>query len=198
MNRQLPKAPEIAFKKRNKWGVDIVTPVYGQPEFLKTMLESLLNTNPGPSDWTLTLVDDRGPGVEDVYKEVSDHPRVHIVRNEKNLGFAGSNNAGFRLGKNPLLLMLNSDVKIIHEQWLSAMAKLFDDPAVGIVGAKLLFFEESDPLYKKSEVRPPGKIQHAGVAFNLLGNPYHVYQGWDRDHERVKNRRDYNTVTGAC
>lgn len=198
MIRRLPKAPEIVFKKRNKWGVDIVTPVYGQPEFLRAMLSSLLNTDPGLPDWTLTLVDDRGPDVEDVYKEVSSHPRVRIVHNETNLGFAGSNNAGFRLGKNPLLLMLNSDIKIIHEQWLAAMAKPFDDPTVGIVGAKLIFFEEADPLYKKSDFRPPGKIQHAGVAFNLVGNPYHVYQGWDRDHERVSHRRDYNAVTGAC
>ena len=181
--------------------VDIVTPVYGQPEFLKRMLGSLVSHDAG-IPWTMYLVDDLGPErerVDAVYDLFRRDPRIRVLKNAKNSGFAASNNRGFKTGRSPLLLMLNSDVLIRHDNWLANMAKEFvDDIWMGSVGARLLFFDEHLEGYEDSPIRPPGKIQHAGVAFNLIGQPYHIFIGWSKDHPKIIQRREMNAVTGAC
>lgn len=179
-------------------GVDIVTPVYGQAKLLENMLQSLLLHEAG-APWRIWLVDDRGPERMELdalyakYKAMD--PRIQILRNPRNAGFAGSNNAGFRAGRAPLLLMLNSDIEIIQDGWLGEMAEEFNNTAIGVVGAKLLFFDEYESSIRD---HPPGKVQHAGVVFNLLGQPYHLFIGWSPDHPKVNQRRELNAVTGAC
>lgn len=180
--------------------VDIVTPVFGSPFFLKSMLDSIMSIDAGVH-WSLTLVDDLGPDREktdQVYTTFASDSRIRVVRNKQNIGFAATNNRGFSKGRAPLLLMLNSDILVKEQGWLAKMAGEFDNPSVGVVGARLLYFEKDHPNYEESKSRPPGKIQHAGVVFNLLGQPYHVYMGWDANHPKVTIRRSMNAVTGAC
>lgn len=153
--------------------------------------------------WRLTLVDDVTPllekdAVESIYAWATTDSRIRVLRNKTNLGFAGSNNHGFSRATAKFYLLLNSDVIITHDGWLKSMYREFDDLNVGIVGARLLFFTEGLENYKQSPMRPPGMIQHAGVVFNMLGQPYHIYVGWDPSHPKVNQRREYNCVTGAC
>lgn len=179
-------------------GVDIVTPVYGGAKMLHNMLESLLATEAG-IPWRLWLVDDCGPEREELDKLYAEFqkkdPRIRAVRSLRNGGFAASNNRGFRQGSAALLLMLNSDILVTGPGWLKVMADEFADPQVGIVGARLLYFEDYE---HPDPERPPGKTQHAGVCFNMDGNPYHIFMGWDPEHPKVNVRREMNAVTGAC
>ncbi len=184
--------------------VDIVTPVYGSPNFLSTLIESMLSNDAGVK-WSWTLVDDLGPDreqVDAIYASIKD-PRIRIIRNARNCGFAMSNNAGFRKSKAPLILTLNSDIFVMQDNWLKVMTDEFfvgpDCVYTGVVGARLLFFNETTHNFVKDEVkRPAGKVQHAGVAFNMLGQPYHIFMGWSKDHPKVATRREMNAVTGAC
>ena len=77
-------------------------------------------------------------------------PQVRLIRNERNLGFAGGNNVGLRAASGDLLVLLNQDTEV-HDGWLAALISTFEDEAVGIAGCKLLY--------------PDGTIQHAGAFF---------------------------------
>ena len=179
-------------------GVDIVTPVYGGAKMLRNMVESLIAVEAGVP-WRLWLVDDCGPErkeLDELYSEFrKKDARIRAVQNPRNAGFAASNNRGFRMGSAGLLLMLNSDILVTGPGWLQAMADEFADPQVGVVGARLVFFDEYE---KPDPYRPAGKTQHAGVCFNMDGNPYHIFSGWDPEHPKVNCRREMNAVTGAC
>jgi GT2 family glycosyltransferase len=70
-------------------------------------------------------------------------PRVKVVSNPQNLGFAGSVNRGFNLASNDLVLLLNNDVSI-NRHTLSYLLPHFQNPAVFGVGALELL-----PLGKK-------------------------------------------------
>jgi len=59
------------------------------------------------------------------------------------------------------------------------------------VGAKLLY-----PAHMLGILA--GKVQHAGVARNDEGVPYHPFLGWDADVPDVNTEREVNAVTGAC
>jgi GT2 family glycosyltransferase len=58
-------------------------------------------------------------------------------------------------------------------------------PRATVVGSKLLY--------------PDTKlIQHAGIVFGELKEPYHIYQHLASDHPAVNRMEDYQAVTGAC
>jgi len=159
------------------------------------MVDSLRKFDAG-IDWRLFLVDDLGPDgdeLDQLYADYKKDSRIKIIRNHKNSGFAVSNNNGVSRGHSPIILLLNSDIEICEDGWLRRMTDEFSDLEVGVVGARLLYPEDS-----VVPNRPAGKIQHAGVVFNLLGQPYHIYQGWRAEHPRVIQRLEMNAVTGAC
>jgi hypothetical protein len=65
-------------------------------------------------------------------------PDVRVVRNARNLGFAGGVNVGLRASRHPLVLLLNPDTRVLGD----AIARLVDyadaHPVAGIVGPRVL------------------------------------------------------------
>ncbi|MFO1207324.1 MAG: hypothetical protein U1E63_16640 [Burkholderiales bacterium] len=59
-------------------------------------------------------------------------------------------------------MLLNNDTEVIHDEWLAEMIVLGTQPAIGAVGAKLLY--------------PDRTIQHAGVVLGLHGTVGHLYR----------------------
>lgn len=65
-------------------------------------------------------------------------PEVRIVHSDKNLGFAGANNLGFRHSVADYVLFLNPDTELIAPSVDILLARLKALPDAGIVGCKLL------------------------------------------------------------
>lgn len=174
--------------------VNIVLPVYGEPEFLQNCLDSLYTYDAGVP-FTTTLVDDLGPDQDALsILYVKWAQKVRLIRHKENLGFAATCNTGARKVKEDYILLLNTDTRILHDGWLKSMVdEMENDRSVGVVGALLSFPNDS-----KDSHRPAGKTQHAGVAFDVIGRPYHIFLGWDTNHEKIQTRREMNCVTGAC
>lgn len=83
-------------------------------------------------------------------------PQFALIRNGRNLGFAGGMNTGIRAllaqaAPPDLIILLNQDT-LVDAGWLAAIAAPFAEPAVGAVGCKIRY--------------PDGTIQHAGVALD--------------------------------
>ncbi len=114
---------------------------------------------------------------------VAEHyPQVKLIRNERNLGFAAGNNIGLRAATGDVLVLLNQDT-VVHTGWLAALVKVLDDPAIGIVGCKILY--------------PDGTIQHAGAyLYGVDGRSEHIGRR-EPDTGQYDQLRDVDFVTGA-
>lgn len=195
MSRRKGK-PTVSLAATNNIVVDILTPVYGQPDFVEQLMTTMFAYDAGVT-WRWFVIDDKGPQSDHltkVYDEMKRDSRCRVIPPTINRGFAGANNEAFFRGSAQYVLLLNSDTRIRHDGWLKTMTDEFLDPRVGIVGARLVYFEDSVGDARKR----PGKTQHAGVAFNLIGQPYHIFMGWSPDHPQVNQRRRMGAVTGAC
>lgn len=175
--------------------VDIVIPVYQRFDLLSECIRSI----PEASDnyiYRVIIVDNGSPPevANDFYSQIND-PAIRVVRNKENLGFPKACNQGFDHGHSPLVFFLNSDVILKPKSIRYMIDEMGRDQSVGIASMKLIFPEQTD---LPQNVRPPGKIQHIGLATNIRAEFIHQFSGWSADHPKVNAVREVYAVTGAA
>ena len=108
--------------------------------------------------------------------------KLRFIRNAANEGFARACNQGAAAARGRRLLFLNNDT-VPTGGWLDALWQVARDPAVGAVGARLLY--------------PDGTIQHAGIGW-INGVPDHPLRHQPANHPEATQLRELDMVTGAC
>ena len=100
---------------------------------------------------------------------------VKIIKNMKNIGFAGGNNVGIRASKGELIVLLNQDT-VVDPSWLSQLVRVMTRREdVGICMPKILLFDERDNLNTD------------GVKINFLGFGWPGgYRKKDKGDNKVK------------
>lgn len=90
----------------------------------------------------IVIVDNASPerGVQSLRVEF---PDVRIIESEKNLGFAGANNLGFRHSTAEYVLFLNPDTQLVSPSIDLMLSRIQQLPDAGIVGCKLLNTDRS-------------------------------------------------------
>ena len=119
--------------------------------------------------------------------EADSRARVLLLEAEQ-FNFSSTNNRAAAATAGHHVLLLNDDVHPIRPDWLDAMAAHLADPAVGVVGAKLLY--------------PNGTVQHGGVIMGLAGLCDHAHRHLHGDAPGYAGRavlaQELSAVTGAC
>ncbi|MFO0996669.1 MAG: glycosyltransferase [Alphaproteobacteria bacterium] len=114
-------------------GVDIIVPVYLGRDETVACIEALFKTVDAGTD--IIVVDDASPDPELVAAlEVwARKGAITLLRNERNLGFPGAVNRGFRHRKQRDVVILNSDT-VVHGNWLERLrAAAYGAPDIGTV-----------------------------------------------------------------
>ena len=160
----------------------IVIPVHGRAGLTRQCLDAILAEPPRRRVRTgrgRRRLDGRDAAVLEGYGEPA-----RSVRLDENRGFAGACNAGAEAAHGELLVFLNNDTiprPAGSTRWSTTPTT---HPAAGIVGAKLLFPNET--------------VQHAGVVICQDGNPRHLYAGFPAAHPAVNVSAPFQAVTAAC
>lgn len=98
------------------------------------------------------------------------------------------NNFGAAQAKGEYILLLNNDTEMIEPESIKEMLDVCMRPDVGIVGAKLLYEDNT--------------IQHAGVIIGFGGIAGHAFIGQDKEDNGYFSRilcvQDLSAVTAAC
>ena len=164
-------------------GVSIVIPVHNKHTITRQCLDAILAQDYAGVDREIVVVDD---GSRDATPALlaSYGDKLHVLRGEEAQGFAAACNAGVAAARNELVILLNNDT-IPLDGWLEALVQFaVDHPAAAVVGAKLLF--------------PNDTVQHAGVSFGIDREPHHIYAGFPKDHPATHTSRRFQVVTAAC
>lgn len=162
-------------------------------------LKSLARLNRSGCEVTTVVVDNHSQDGS-VAKIRKMFPGVVTLPQERNLGYAGGNNVGFRYAlqnKVGYVWVLNNDT-LVHEQALAELVRYVDRPGVGVLGAKIYFADGKEyhkNRYKKEE---RGKvIWYAGGKIDWA-NMYASHRGVDEvDTGQYEQVSDTDFVTGC-
>jgi len=157
----MPK--EIQYPK-----VSIIVTIYNEEKFLPKFIESIKKTK--YPNYEIIFVDNGSidDGTKIVKKSFS---KTKIVKNAKNLGFAGGCNSGIRAcsSDSDFVLILNADM-YFHPDWLShLMQTMQSDEKIGVVGYARLFpdSEKIETLGNKCLNENLAKFKRIGAGENL-------------------------------
>jgi O-antigen biosynthesis protein len=181
-------AVEWSFKE--KPSISILVPFRDQADITRRCVDAVLAKTRYPT-YEIVLVDNWS--IQDSTRRYCDalrnEPRVRQVRIEEDFNYSRINNLAAATCASDYLLFLNNDVFIQQEDWLDRLvAEALADPAVGGVGAKLLY--------------PNGTVQHAGVVLGVGGVADHAFRGLGADEPgyafRAALAQQLSAVTAAC
>ena len=121
-------------------------------------------------------------------ENLSDDPRVKVVRWPHSFNYSAINNFAARHATGQYLCLLNNDIEVIERGWLIEMMREAVQSDVGAVGARLLY--------------PDLSIQHAGVAIGIGNAAGHMHRGLPAGEPgyfaQALIARCASAVTAAC
>jgi GT2 family glycosyltransferase/glycosyltransferase involved in cell wall biosynthesis len=154
--------------------------VHGKLAYTLACLRSLRRHAPTAA-FEVIAVDDASP--DDSAETLLQVGGMRLIRNEANLGFVGSCNAGAAAARGEYLLFLNNDTQVMPN-WLDGLLSCFTERAdCGIAGSRLVY--------------PDGRLQEAGGLVFADGDCWTVGRFEQRDAPIWRYRREVDYVSGA-
>ena len=131
---------------------------HGAEELLRRCLRSL-EEHPPSGGMSVVVVDSgSADGTPDMVER--EFPEVGLVR-AANVGFSAANNLALRESKADAVLLLNPDTEVYEGTLDSALARLWGDERIGMVGVKLVTESgELDHACKRSFPTPLSALAH--------------------------------------
>ena len=181
----------VKYRLKDKPKVSILIPNRDEKDTLKVCVDSLYEIN-DYDNFEIVIIENGSNNKEtfDYYRELeAQRDNIKVIR-WKGTGFNYSslNNYGVKFAEGEYLLLLNNDTSVITHDAISDMLAICEREEVGIVGAKLLY--------------PDNSIQHAGVIVGLLGAAGHAFSRVPDSAYgymcRARLTCCCSAVTGAC
>ena len=174
--------------------VTIIIPTKDRADLLKRCITSLEKTI-NPRSVKLLIIDDGSTEVatKDYFKQLQQQlwscQIVPSNRQNDTFNYARLMNLAMKYVDTPYILHLNNDVEAIHPGWLEDMVGWMSVAGVGVVGAKLLY--------------PDQTIQHGGVVIGshdgLADHLFHQLPQESVGYLALPHAaRNVSAVTGAC
>lgn len=169
--------------------LSVIIPSRDNPLLLRAAVETLLATASAPDHVELIVVDNgsRTAAAVHLLAELAQRPNVTILPFDEPFNWSRANNLGAAKASGDALLFLNDDTAMQTTGWDRISAALLSDPAVGVVGARMLY--------------PNRTIQHGGFVFGMDNGPQHEGRWRPEDDagpgERWLATRQAAAVTGA-
>ncbi|MFN0061421.1 MAG: glycosyltransferase family 2 protein [Myxococcaceae bacterium] len=169
--------------------VSILIPTRDGYSLLKRCVESIRLLTDYPR-YEILIIDNqtREPRALEYLAELREAGVARVLAFDAPFNFAAINNVAAGEARGEVLCLLNNDVEVINEQWLTELVSRAVLGGVGAVGAKLYYANDS--------------VQHAGVVAGLGGVAGHFYKHAHREafgeFGRLVVDRNVSAVTAAC
>jgi len=185
----LPNTYKVDYALLDKPLVSLLIPTRDGYEVLHKCIESILAKTTYPN-YEIIVLDNETKCEQTLqyFEEIKKHKQIKIVKYYYPFNYSAINNFGVKHAKGEIVGLINDDVELISEGWLSEMVSYAVQDGVGAVGAKLYYDNNT--------------IQHAGVVLGIGGVAGHSHKYFQKNADgyfsRLKIVQNFSAVTGAC
>jgi len=186
-----PHLYKVHYKLKHKPLISIIIPTRDYADVLGICLDSIFKKSTYQKFEVVII--DNGSIEQKTFNlfskwERKEPERFQVKRLDIPFNYSKLNNEGVRLSKGELVLLLNNDIEVITPNWLEEMAGQAVRSNIGVVGAKLLY--------------PDNTVQHAGVILGIGGVAGHGHKGFQNKEPgyfgALFKITNVSAVTGAC
>jgi glycosyltransferase involved in cell wall biosynthesis len=168
--------------------VTLLIPTRNRTSFLQSCIDSIF-AKTDYENYELLVLDNESDEADalEYLAALRERERVRVERIEGAFNYSRLNNRGVELSRGSFIALLNNDVEVINDSWLSEMVSRAQRPEVGMVGARLWY--------------PNGAMQHGGVILGAGGIAGHAHAGLRHEHgyfARAHLAQNFSAVTAAC
>ncbi len=184
-----PGTWRLKLENSEKPKVSLIIPTRDRLEILSVCVDGLLNKT-NYSNIEIIIVDNGSsePKTLKYLDEISANEKIKIVRDSGDFNFSRLNNKAVTIATGTVIGFINNDIEVINGDWLGEMLGYLLQPKIGIVGAKLLYANDT--------------IQHAGVALGIYGVACHPHRHFSRSSVGYfglpQLPHEVSAVTAAC
>ena len=205
--RQFSATTEAVVPQRNPLAlpevpprVSVIIPTKNNVVLLRQCIDSMLRKTSYPNyeilvvdngsdqaetlDYLKTLTTLTAPSLHSVH---SSHPHIRVIRDNYAFNYSALNNYAVGFAQGEILALVNDDIEVVSEGWLTEMVSHALRSGIGAVGARLWY--------------PDQTLQHAGMV--LVGGVArhihkHLPKGEPGFNDRAVLTQNFSAVTGAC
>ncbi|RZD14051.1 MAG: glycosyltransferase [Candidatus Acidulodesulfobacterium ferriphilum] len=167
--------------------VSIIIITHNGYQYLKDLIKSIFEKTSYKNFEIILINNSDDMQTLEYLKLLNEHEKINVIYYNKPFNYSKIINFAVKYADGEILVILNHDMKVINDDWLRELVSHALRPEVGVVGAKLLY--------------PDDTIQHAGVVVEQY-RPMHVFSRLHGDDTGYAGRanllQNYSAVTGAC
>ena len=155
------RARKLAPEQRpNNKSASVVIPNWNGRDLLEKYIPSIIEALADHPGNEILVVDN---GSEDGSAEFlrERFPSVRVLALDRNLGFGGGSNAGFRAAANDIVVLLNSDMRV-ERDFLAPLLEAFTDETIFSVACQI-FFSDPNKLREETGLTPARAIERLRV-----------------------------------
>jgi GT2 family glycosyltransferase len=166
--------------------VSFIIPLYNCLPLTQAMLESLQATLPPNLPHEIVLVDDGSTDGTRDWLDTLHGEAFKVLLNERNLGYAASNNRAVKAATGDVLVLLNNDL-VLMPSWYAALRRVHArlGARAGLVGNVQINART-------------GEIDHTGIVLTLKAKPEHDRTLAPGPLQKLRGHRVVPAVTAAC
>jgi len=169
--------------------VSIIIPTRDHLPLLQACVGSILEKTRYPN-YEILIIDNQSQQIEtlDWLSAIEQDERISVLTFDDDFNYAAINNFAVQQCRGELIALLNNDIEVMQDDWLTTLVSHACRREIACVGAKLCY--------------PDGRIQHAGVVLGCGGGSGHVHRYFAEQaagyQDRLKLTQNFTAVTGAC
>lgn len=142
--------------------VSVIVPLWNGEKWIRLCLAALARQSQAAPFAVETVVVDNHSADDSAGIVEREFPWARLLRNGRNLGFAGGCNAGLAAAGGDLLVLLNQDT-IVQPGWLAGLAAALEEKGAGVAGSLALLADGQRVQHAGGEVAwPLGVARHRG------------------------------------
>lgn len=116
--------------------IDIVVVNWNGGHLVKSCIESVFKNSVGGILNMLVIVDNNS--ADQSVENLPADPRIRLIRNRSNLGFAKACNQGFKMCSAEFVLLLNPDAQLLPNTLTDCLGYMYNHADIDILGVRLL------------------------------------------------------------